>query len=424
MLLDFRVKNFKSFKEEAQFSMEASSLREAWSLPKTAFIEPAEHMKVLPVAAIYGANASGKSNLFLAMMTMCWYIQTSLARENVVYKIPVEPFRLSPGTREEPTEFEISFLKDNSQYRYGFVADSNVVHEEWLHVKELKKRNKEKEVFYRDKESFSYHPKLFSKGKVMLDSQLIKESVLVLTLGYQLNDETARLAMEWFVRFYTLTGNRDHEYKDFSYRQIQEKTEIEQEMQELIRLADIGIKNLSTDIVMDRPSVFTHHDVYDEKGVVVGEQKFSLDSQQSEGTQKFFHLLGPMLYSLKYGNVLFVDEMDTRLHPNLMQKMVELFQDQRINRNRAQLIFTTHNTNLMDARLLRRDQVWITEKDRFGATHLYSIAEYKTGQGKARNKEAIETNYIEGKYGGVPFLGDWENYIESKSNEQAAAGNK
>jgi len=290
-----------------------------------------------------------------------------------------------------------------------------MVLEEWLHVKELKKRNKEKEVFYRDKDSFSYHPQLFSKGKVMLDSQLIKESVLVLTLGYQLNDETARSAMEWFVRFTTLTGNRDHEYKDFSYQQIQEKTEIEKEMQELIRLADIGIKSLSTGVVMDRPSVFTHHDVYDEKGVVVGEYMFILDSQQSEGTQKFFHLLGPILYSLKYGNVLFVDEMDTRLHPNLMQKMVELFQDQRINRNRAQLIFTTHNTSLMDARLLRRDQVWITEKDRFGATHLYSIAEYKTDKGKARNKEAIGTNYIEGKYGGVPFLGNWENYIESKA---------
>ncbi len=424
MILDFWVKNFKSFKEEAHFSMEASSLREAWSLPKAAFIEPAANMKILPVAAIYGANASGKSNLFLAMATMRYYIQTSLARENVVDKIPVEPFRLSPGTRDEPTEFEISFLNGSRQFRYGFVANSNMVIEEWFHVKELKKRNKEKQVFYRDRDSFSYHPQLFSKGKVMLDSELIKASVLVLTLGYQLNDETARSAMEWFIRFTTLTGNRDHEYKDFSYQQIQQKTEIEKEMQELIRLADIGIKNLSTGVVMDRPSVFTHHDVFDEKGDVVGEYMFILDSQQSEGTQKFFHLLGPILYSLKYGNVLFIDEMDTKLHPNLMEKMVELFQDQRINRNQAQLIFTTHNTNLMDARLLRRDQIWITEKDRFGATHLYSIAEYKTGKGKARNKEAIETNYIEGKYGGVPFLGNWENYIESKTDEQATADNK
>jgi AAA15 family ATPase/GTPase len=422
MLLDFWVKNFKSFKDETRFSMEASSLREAWSLPKAAFIEPAENMKILPVAAIYGANASGKSNLFLAMMAMRWYIQTSLARENILNKIPVEPFRLSSDTKEGPTEFEISFLKDNRQFRYGFVANSDIVLEEWLWVKELKKRNKEKEVFYREKDSFSYHPQLFSKGKVMQDSELVKNSVLLLTLGYQLNDETARSAMEWFVRFNTLTGNRDHEYKDFSYQQIQEKTEIEKEMQELIRLADIGIKNLSTGIVMDRPSVFTHHDVYDEKGDVVGEYMFILDSQQSEGTQKFFHLLGPILYSLKNGNVLFVDEMDTKLHPNLMEKMVELFQDQRINTNRAQLIFTTHNTNLMDARLLRRDQVWITEKDRFGATRLYSIAEYRTEKGKARNKEAIETNYIEGKYGGVPFLGNWENYIESKANGTAATG--
>ncbi len=288
MLLEFRVKNFKSFKDEGQFTMEASSLREVWPLPKAAFIELAESTRILPAAAIYGANASGKSNLFIAMMAMRWFIQTSLARQNVLDKIPVEPFRLSPDTQNEPTEFEISFLNANQQFRYGFIADSNIVSEEWLWIKELKKRSKEKEVFYRDKESFYFHPKLFSKGKVMLDSELIKESVLVLTLGFQLNDETAKSAMEWFVRFNTLTGNRDHEYKEFSYRQILDKTDIEQEMQEMIRLADIGIKNLSTGVVLDQPSVLTHHDVYDERGQVVGEQTFVLDSQQSEGTPEVF----------------------------------------------------------------------------------------------------------------------------------------
>jgi AAA15 family ATPase/GTPase len=117
-----------------------------------------------------------------------------------------------------------------------------------------------------------------------------------------------------------------------------------------------------------------------------------------------------------------IDELDAQLHPNLMEKIVVMFQDKRINTHDAQLIFAGHNTNLLSAQLLRRDQVWITEKNKYGATELYSIADYKTSKGKARNKEAIEQNYLDGKYGGIPFLGDLENFLEQYPHEQTAQG--
>jgi hypothetical protein len=226
--------------------------------------------------------------------------------------------------------------------------------------------------------------------------------------------------MQWFTDFNTLLGHRDEGYQSFSLTQIKEKTDIANDMMELIRYADTGIQELSTAIVFNNPEVLAHHAVYNEKGEPAGEKWFIMDKQESEGTKKFFNLSGPVLNSLKHGKVLVVDELDAQLHPNLMEKLVMMFQDKKINTQSAQLIFSGHNTNLLSAQLLRRDQIWITEKDRYGATDLYSVADYKTSKGKARNKEAIEQNYIDGKYGGIPFLGNLENFLDQYPHEQTA----
>jgi hypothetical protein len=154
------------------------------------------------------------------------------------------------------------------------------------------------------------------------------------------------------------------------------------------------------------------------------EYLFIMSKQESEGTRKLFNLSGPIFNSLAEGKVLIVDELDSQLHPNLIEKLVTMFQDRNINTKGAQLIFSTHNTNLLSAKVLRRDQVWITEKNQLGATQLYSIADYKTNKGKARNTEAIEQNYIEGKYGGTPFLGDMENFLDKYSHEQETRATK
>jgi AAA15 family ATPase/GTPase len=417
MIVNFSIKNYKSIKEKAVLSMVSSSLKETFDTPSKAVFGGIKSLKLLPLATIYGSNASGKSNLIESMLEMKFFVQSSLAKENVQDKIPVEPFMFSPDTKHKPTEFEISFLSDKKIFRYGYTATKDEVYEEWLYEKELKDKAKEKEIFYRGLDSFDFHPVIFRVGKIFQDQNLIKKNVLLLSLAYQLNDDISREVMNWFLHFNVLSGHGEEDF-DYSMSQIQQKTDLEQDIQELIRFADVGINKLSHGTEFDGPEIFAHHTIYDNNNHAVDEYMLILSKQESKGTKKLFSLSGPVFSSLKHGKVLVVDEMDSHLHPNLMERLVLMFQDLNINKNGAQLIFASHNTNLLGAKLLRRDQIWITEKNKYGATRLYSVAEFKTERGKARNTEAIETNYIDGKYGGTPFLGELDNFIESYSHEQ------
>lgn len=424
MLVNFSVKNFKSFHEEANLSMVISALKETFPIPSEAFIKADKNLKINPVSVLFGANASGKSNLIEAIEQMKYFTLTSLARGNIQDKIPVEPFRLSTATENQPSEFEISFVAAGKLYRYGFQASVDVIEEEWLFEKELKPRNKEKELFYRVKSSLESHPSLFKIGSLIRTQNLAKENVLILSLAHQFNDENAKNVIDWFTNLNTLKGHEDREYQNFSVSQIKEQTGIAGKMEKLIRFADTGIIGLSAASILNKEEVLSSHMKFNEKGEPVHEYMFIMSKQESEGTRKLFNLSGPIFSSLAEGKVLVVDELDSKLHPNLTEKLVLMFQDRNINTKGAQLIFATHNTNLLSAKVLRRDQVWITEKNQFGASQLYSIADYNTNKGKARNTEAIEQNYIEGKYGGIPFLGDFENFLEQHSHEQETGTTK
>lgn len=419
MLLNFSVKNYLSIREEVNLSMLTSSMKETFDIPKTAFISLSNDLQVVPLAAIYGANASGKSNLLDALRFLKTFVLTSLARDNVQDKIPVEPFAFSLKSEKEPSEFEITFSMDEKIYRYGFQASKDLIYEEWLFEKDVKPRSKEKELFYRDSHELAYHTSFFKVGKIIKEQNLAKENVLILTLAHQLNDETAKTAILWFSNLNVLKGQQDEFYEGFSKSQIQKQTAIADEMEKLVVFADTNIQKLSTISVDEKTEVTTSHILFNEQDEPVGIEVFLMNKQESDGTKKLFNLSGPILHSLNFQQVLVIDEMDSKLHPNLMEKLVLMFQDMQINRKGAQLIFATHNTNLLSTKLLRRDQVWITEKNEMGATQLYSIADYKTDKGKARNTEALEQNYIDGKYGGVPFLGEFENFLEAQRHEQA-----
>jgi AAA15 family ATPase/GTPase len=140
-------------------------------------------------------------------------------------------------------------------------------------------------------------------------------------------------------------------------------------------------------------------------------KEFHFGVFESAGTQKFAHIAGPILDVLEKGSVLVIDELDTKLHPELTERLVLMFHNKEINKNHAQLIFTSHNTNLLDAKILRRDQIFFVEKDSFGASHLYSLADFKKDGKSTRNDENIELNYLKGKYGALPFLGDFDNRL-------------
>jgi len=417
MIVNFSVKNYKSIKEEIVLIMQTAAMKEIYDLPSQAFISVGPSLDLTLSAVIYGANASGKSNLLDALMYMKFHIQTSMAM-GAGAKVPVEPFRLSTVTENEPTEFEISFVAKNKLFRYGFSATRDKVIEEWLYEKELKPKAKEKELFYRENETLKYHPSLYKIGKLISDQKLAKDTVLILTLGYQLNDELSKDIMDWFVTVSCLHGHREEGYSYFSAEQTTKQTALSGAIADFMKYADTGITTLSSAIVLDKQEILSHHTQFDQNGKEAGEKTFIMSEQESAGTKKFYHLIGPILHTLKEGLILTIDELDAQLHPNLLALLVRMFQDRNINRKGAQLIFTAHNTNLLNEKLFRRDQVWLTDKDRFGVTSLYAITDFKTDKGnKARNKEAIGQNYINGKYGGVPFLGDFENFLDNYADE-------
>ncbi len=161
-----------------------------------------------------------------------------------------------------------------------------------------------------------------------------------------------------------------------------------------------GLKNWSViEISLD-----TYHKQYDEQNNEIGEVVFNLDNEESIGTRKFFKMSAPILNTLKEGKILIIDELDASLHPMLTKLLIQLFHNEEVNTKNAQLIFATHDTNLLTPALFRRDQIWLTEKDKFGATDVYSLAQFKD----VRAKENFEKNYIQGKYGGIPYLGKFE----------------
>lgn len=237
------------------------------------------------------------------------FVLTSLAKENIQDKIPVEPFAFSLKTETEPTEFEITFTIGGKVYRYGFVATKEVILEEWLFEKDLKPKSKEKELFYRDNHGLAYHSSLFKVGKVIKEQNLAKENVLILTLAYQLNEETAKSIIYWFGNFNVIQGNKDEHYQQFSARQIQDQTNIASDMEKLIFFADVNIQKLATTTIEGVSEVTTSHTLFDEKDEPVGTKVFLMNEQESEGTKKLFNLSGPVFNSLNFWKVLVIDEM-------------------------------------------------------------------------------------------------------------------
>lgn len=155
----------------------------------------------------------------------------------------------------------------------------------------------------------------------------------------------------------------------------------------------------------------TSHEQYDAEGQLVGQQFFNFDTQESEGTKKIFALAGPIIAALRSGHVFVIDELDARLHPLMTCELVRLFNSKETNPQHAQLIFTTHDTNLLGNDLFRRDQIWFTEKDYQGATNLYSLAEFKVDNAKVRNDASYERDYIKGRYGAIPILGNFRSMV-------------
>jgi AAA15 family ATPase/GTPase len=428
MLLQFSIKNFKTFREKAALSLIASGYDKETREEENIYTEQKFGFRFLKSAVVYGANASGKSNLFDAVASMKHFVINSSKESQKGDRINVQPFLLSRETEKEPSEFEVVFLSGDTLFRYGFEATRQEIVSEWLYYKP---KTKEIELFYREGDKFDVHERSFTKGGTIVKEGLVRNNALLLSTAAQFNETIAITVIDWFKRLKILSGLNEPDYQDFTTGRT-EDTMHKAKILELVRAADFGIRDIKLqklDIdnlpkgmskeMMDKiikkvdeenvefvSDVLTIHKKYDSDKKVIDHVSFSLDDESS-GTKKFFALAGPILDVIENGYTLVVDELDSKLHPNLVCKIVSLFNSGKINKKNAQLIFNTHDTNLLSAGLFRRDQIWFTDKNKYGEAKLYSLSDFKSDE--VRKNESYEDNYIRGKYGAVPFLGFFDN---------------
>jgi hypothetical protein len=418
MLLRFRVSNFRSLMDKQELSMVASS--PASPAESLAPLDD-QDLHVLPVAAIYGANAAGKSNVIDALRFMSSAVAGSHRSWRPDGEIPREPFLLDEAHRLAPSTFEADFLLAGKRYQYGFTLDSKKIQEEWLYAYQ----NQRRRVWFHRKANagvnFTFGKSLRGNNRTI--ASLTRENSLFLSAAAENNHEMLSAAHSWFVSNLTFVDRNIVLIAALlPYRK--------ESILDLLRLADLGITNIERkDFPEDRKNMVLKlvrffGDTINEDAIRYLEQfDFSLVGpvqlthassnypggvalpieKESQGTQALLMLTSSLLITLERGGVLCVDELDRSLHPRLALEIVHIFKDPRRNPKKAQLIFNTHDTTLLGDLLgssgLRRDEVWFVEKDRAGATHLYPLTDFKP-----RPDENLERGYLQGRYGAIPFL--------------------
>ena len=401
MLLEFCVKNFLSLKDEAKLSFIASTLKESLQEENDLINELAIGLSVLRSAVIYGANASGKSNVLKALSFYKRFITDSFINSQAGKLIDVEGFRLNTQTENEPTTMEATFIVGDFIYRFGFEVDRKSVREEWLYQRANRKRAKEVELFYRENGVVSVHSKCPLIQEIV-DRKMIRDNALVLSTAAQFNDPKSVDILNWLSDTQVLFYSEDEHLWEQAIRHLDDDG-VRERITEFARYADLGIDSI---LKIDNKIISSHRQ-FDEEGRESGNVSFPFNKNESEGTIKYFSLAYPIIDALDNGKRVIIDELDSKLHPLLVRKSIMLFNSSTTNPKGAQLLFTTHDTYLLGAGLLRRDQVWFTQKDGLGATSLYSLAEYKV-----RSNAAFDRDYINGRYGATPIIGEMERVFE------------
>lgn len=412
MLIMFKVKNYTSFKNESILDMRAT----AYVQHPTHVISINDKLSLLKTTALYGANASGKSNLISAMFFFEQYIfsqfinkkeDESFEANEIGMKMKWEPFGLSNDSNNA-SEFDIIFLHKDKQIQYGFESTPKEVLNEWLYIDD-------KKVFERTGTELSFG----SKYQNLLGAykKLPAERLYIAVLEYFLDEEAKEAVLGDFISFF---------YKEYNvYTEILFESTVkglagvvglskklvsnkffQKKVEHYLRLIDVGIKRLDvqTETILDEHTgkkrkekvVRTVHDVYDENGNIVGEKTFDL-SQESTGTLRFLAYIQNIIEMISGGGVFIVDEMSARLHPLLTKMIVDIFCSSQ--NKKAQLIFTTHDISLLNNNQFRRDEVVFVDKNERGESSLYALSDLKVREDATFNKD-----YLQGKYGAIPIF--------------------
>lgn len=411
MLIQFSFKNYKSFREEVTLDLSATKITEFSERVVTAGGE-----KILPVAAIYGANASGKSNIYSALAYMSEYVADSFkygGEEKKFERYKPTPFLFDSTSADADSTFEVYFTipedKNERTYNYGFCVDKEGVTEEWFNSK-AKSARKFSRVFYRNRNEEELDLSGLPKNSRENIKIALEKQVLVASLGAKLKISKCKIIRDWFLM---------NEFADFgdpftnifmSHRLpggfVNDKR-IQKKVIEFFSSFDEQIKDFKVEKVPsegeaqeDQYTIKTLHKKIDSDEMA----EIPLGAE-SAGTLKMFALYPELQEVLEHGSVFFIDELNARLHPLLVRNFLLTFLNPEINVNHAQLVFTTHDTWQLSNQLLRRDEIWFVEKDGRGVSTLYSLADFVDEDGShIRKDESYEKNYMIGKYGAIPAL--------------------
>lgn len=425
MLIEFRFRNYRSFRDEAVLSMNATGLTSF----KSCLIPLSNSIKLLPAAAIYGKNGGGKSNVIRAFWLAVQFIRYAQRTQHERVPVPVNPFALNDYSKDEPTEFDFEYTSGGIKYWYGFSATREKIVSEYLYHAPKKQKAL---IFKRSGQVFSFTE---DKAKRALIGEMVAENQLFFSVACTMNDAPCVAAMQWFRG--QVFFSRD--YSDIPQQLIEyaDDTSMLKAISDYAKEADLGIQDIQfefnrNELRGDEPlpddipdevkqalaqfmkklsESANNGEVHLQLGEVSAKTKhqgenrdgqvttYSLElSDESDGTRKLMALAPAIEIALQTGGVLLVDELERELHPKLVRFIVAKFQSRRSNPNGAQIVFTTHNTDLLNMDLLRKDQVYFVDKDwGDGSSDLYSLSEFST-----RTTDNILKGYVVGKYGAIP----------------------
>lgn len=416
MIIEFSVTNFRSLKDTQTLSLVASPGTE---LPKNIFSVDKYNLNLLRSISLYGPNAGGKSNFIKALHSMKSIVVESAKSTQEGELLPINPFLLDPKSKTQPAEFEIIFIVDNIRFQYGFSATSKRIFEEWLIAFP---KNKSQKWYHRiwnpQEEIYNWYFSNFFYGEKNTWQNSTRDNALFLSTAVLLNSKQLTPIYNWFRNYLRFLNPRMHT-PFFTARLLEENKR--EKIMAMLKASDLSIENFVVEkkkindeiLISEMPEEFknifrkntkeaniykikTIHKNSDGKEIL-----FDL-ADESDGTQKMFCLAGPWIDVLENGYTLVVDELNTHLHPKLAIFLVRLFNDQELNKNNAQLIFTSHETWIMNQEILRRDQVWFCEKNENQETEVYSLTDFSP----RKDRENIEKAYRSGRYGAMPFINE------------------
>jgi AAA15 family ATPase/GTPase len=423
MFVEFTVGNFRSFREPVTLSMLASKRKSRnRNVDEGAVFTVRKGLSLLKCATIFGANASGKSNIISAIRFLHDFVISSSKETQIDEEINVSPFKLSTEYSNKPSFFSISFVVGDELFQYSIEVTNQRITSESLKSYSFE-TSRNSQLFKRVDGLIDVGDK-FPEGKGL--EKKTRENALFLSVCANFDGAISKAILKWFRSIRVVSGLADDSMLRYTSKLLRSSEDKPQVMNFLSGF-DLGFDDL---LVEELPIKFegnpselapvfnelkklgdakgaTHlslssiHPLFDNEGLASGKVQFSFSADESEGTKKIVAFAGPALDALRKSHVLFIDEFDARLHPHLGRQFIRIFNGRETNSKNAQLIAITHDTNLLNSNILRRDQIWFTEKTLSQASKLTSLIEYKI-----RNNAVFQKEYDAGRFGAIPFLGD------------------